>query len=87
MWEYKADVVMAGHWCTIASKSFSVLVTPIFVVDFTRLQKPCNLQTEDVLAQREWVARNNGVVTMHLEHADLGFVDAVAKCWKCRVPN
>ena len=69
---------MAGHRCTVAGKPFGVLVAPIFVVDFARPQKPSNLQPEDVLAQGERVARDNGVVTVHLEHADFGFVDAVA---------
>ena len=78
MWKHKTDVVMAGHRCTGAGKPFGVLVAPIFVVDFARPQKPSNLQPEDVLAQGERVARDNGVVTVHLEHADFGFVDAVA---------
>ena len=78
VWEYKADVVMAGHWGTVAGKPFSVLVAPIFVVDFARLQKSGDFQPEDVLAQGERVTGDNGVVTVHLEHADLGFVDAIA---------
>ena len=49
VWEYKTNVVMAGHLGT--GKPFGVLVAPIFVVDFTRPQKPGNLQPEDVLTQ------------------------------------
>ena len=49
VWEYKTNVVMAGHWCAVTGKCCSgVLVAPIFVVDFTRLQKSGNLQPEDV---------------------------------------
>ena len=51
VWGYKTNVVMAGHWCAVTGKPFGVLVAPIFVVDFTRLQKSGNLQPEDVLTQ------------------------------------
>ena len=74
---HQPNVIVAGHWCSIAGKLLRALSAPVLVIDFTGFQQSRHRHGKDVLAERIGVAGYDGIISVYLQYTYLCLIDAV----------